>query len=53
MYFSKALEINPDYASAWNDKGVSFSRLGKQDESTVCYEKALIIYPNSYFSITL
>ena len=31
-YYDKALELNPDYVAAWNDKGVALIRLGKYDE---------------------
>ena len=42
-YYDKALEINPNFASAWNDKGVSLSRLGKYSQSIFCFDRALNI----------
>ena len=44
-YYNKTLEINPNYISAWNDKGLSLIRIGNFDEGIECYNKALEINP--------
>jgi tetratricopeptide (TPR) repeat protein len=41
----KALEIDPRYANAWNNKGISLGNLGRYDEEIRSYEKALEIHP--------
>ena len=41
----KALEINPRYAEAWNNKGLTLDELGKHQEAMKCYNKALEINP--------
>jgi len=38
--YDKALEIKPDFARAWKNKGVSLEKLGKKEEDTKCYENA-------------
>jgi len=38
--FDKAIEIDPDYAFTWNNKGVALELLGKYSESLKCFEKA-------------
>jgi tetratricopeptide (TPR) repeat protein len=42
----RALEINPNHANAWVNKGYSLNSLGKLDEAIECYNKALEINPN-------
>lgn len=46
-YYDKALEINPLYLEALNDKGIALGKLGKHDEALKCYDKALEIKPNA------
>jgi Flp pilus assembly protein TadD len=36
----KALELDPQFAYAWYNKGVVLEKLGKSDEAQVCYDKA-------------
>lgn len=43
--FSKAIEIDPQFASAWNDKGVTFGRLGRHEEGLDVFSKAIEINP--------
>jgi tetratricopeptide (TPR) repeat protein len=38
---SKANIITPDFAPAWINKGVLLSQLGKYEEATKCYDKAI------------
>jgi len=37
----KAIELEPDYAEAWNNKGVALGKLGRHDEALKAYEKAI------------
>lgn len=43
--YDKAIEIDPMYADAWNNKGFSLDELGKYQEAEACYDKALEIDP--------
>jgi tetratricopeptide (TPR) repeat protein len=44
--YDKALEIDPNYATAWCFKGNALRTLKKYDEAIICYDKALEIDPN-------
>ena len=44
--FDRVVQLNPDYAEAWSNKGVALGNLGKFDESIKCYEEAIKINPN-------
>lgn len=41
-----AIKINPNYADAWNNKGVSLGKLGKYKEAIESYDMAIKIDPN-------
>ena len=41
----KALEIDPNHAKAWNNKGYSLYKLGKAEEGLKDVEKALELDP--------
>ena len=43
--YDEAIRINPGYALAWNNKGVTLSDLGRKDEAIVAYDQALKINP--------
>ncbi|HEX2408000.1 MAG TPA: tetratricopeptide repeat protein, partial [Nitrososphaeraceae archaeon] len=45
--YDKALEIDPNNASTWNNKGLALSNLGKHDDAIQCFDKALEIDPNN------
>jgi tetratricopeptide (TPR) repeat protein len=45
--FDKALEIDPNNASTWNNKGLVLDHLRKYDDAIQCYDKALEIDPNN------
>ena len=45
-FFDKAIEIEPDHASAWYNKGVALSKLGRYDEELKAYDKAIEIKPD-------
>ncbi len=44
-YYSKALKIDPNHISAWNNKGVALRLLGKFEKAIECFDKALKIGP--------
>jgi tetratricopeptide (TPR) repeat protein len=41
--FNKALEIDPQLASAWYNKGVALGNLGRDSEALTCFNKTLEI----------
>jgi len=43
--YDEAIRINPGYALAWNNKGVTLSDLGRKDEAIIAYDQALKINP--------
>jgi tetratricopeptide (TPR) repeat protein len=44
--YSKALDINPNDADAWNNKGLALESLGRLGDAIKSYTKALDIDPN-------
>jgi lipoprotein NlpI len=44
-FFNNALNIDKDYASAWNDKGVALMELEKYPESLKCFEEVIRLEP--------
>ena len=44
--YDRAIETNPRYAEAWNNKGNALTRQRKYDEALWCYDKALEIDRN-------
>ena len=47
QFYERALEIDPQYAYAYNNKGLSLSRLGRYEEAIAELDKALEIDPNA------
>ena len=43
--YDKAIEIDPQYADAWNNKGSALGCLGKYEEAIAAYDKAIEIDP--------
>ena len=43
--YEKAFAINPDYAEAHNNLGVTLKELGQLDDAVKSYKKALAINP--------
>ncbi|MFA7072923.1 MAG: tetratricopeptide repeat protein, partial [Methanoculleus sp.] len=43
--YDHALEIDPEYAGAWNNKGIALTKLSRYDEAIRCYDRALEIEP--------
>jgi tetratricopeptide (TPR) repeat protein len=39
--YDKAIELKPDYALAWSNKGVALGNLGRYDEALKAYDKAI------------
>jgi lipoprotein NlpI len=44
-FFDNALNIDKDYASAWNDKGVALMELEKYQDSLKCFEEVIRLEP--------
>jgi len=47
--FSRATEIDPAYAAAWNNLGIGYEQGGRFDEARKAYERALELEPNNTF----
>ena len=45
--FDKAIEINPYYSAALNNRALMLEVLGKLDESVISYNKSIEINPNN------
>ena len=43
--YNKAIEINPQFAEAWNNKGTALGNLGRFEEALIAYDKAIEINP--------
>lgn len=41
MDYTNAIEIDPNYAVAYNDRGYAYRRLGKFDDAIADYNKAI------------
>ena len=44
-FFNSAIEIDKDYVSAWNDKGVALMELGNYPEALKCFEEVIRLEP--------
>jgi tetratricopeptide (TPR) repeat protein len=38
-YFDKAIELDPNYILAWNNKGTALRNLGRNNDAKKCYDK--------------
>jgi Flp pilus assembly protein TadD len=47
--FEKAVQLNPDNASALNNLAIAFEQQGVFDKARVCYEKALKLKPSNTY----
>ncbi|MGB7001057.1 MAG: tetratricopeptide repeat protein [Halobacteriota archaeon] len=45
QYFDKGIEIDPEYAAAWNNKGCALRDLGRYEEAIAACDKAIEIDP--------
>lgn len=43
----RAIELKPDFALAYRNLGIVLDGLGKPDEAVACYNKALLLHPDS------
>jgi predicted O-linked N-acetylglucosamine transferase (SPINDLY family) len=43
---SKAIEIKPDYAEAWNNRGYAYNELKSYEEALASYDRAINIKPD-------
>lgn len=51
--YDKALEMDPNHISAWNNKGIVLSKLKRFEEAIGCYDQAIEIdpnYPNAWYN---
>jgi len=44
-FFDSALNIDNDYVSAWNDKGIAFMELENYQEARECFEEVIRLEP--------
>ena len=44
--FNKAIELDPNYKEAWNNKGNALQNQGHYDQAIKCYNKAIELDPN-------
>ncbi|HUW86243.1 MAG TPA: tetratricopeptide repeat protein, partial [Methanoregula sp.] len=40
-YYEKVIQIDPFYADAWFNKGMSIRKMGNEKEATLCIERAI------------
>ena len=45
--FSRATELDPTYAAAWNNLGIGLEQQGRFDEARKAYERALELEPDN------
>jgi Flp pilus assembly protein TadD len=45
--WEKAIELDPQYAEAYNDLGIGYEHEGQLDKARIAYEKALALDPNN------
>jgi tetratricopeptide (TPR) repeat protein len=44
QYYEKVIQIDPFYAEAWFNKGMSMKKTGNEKEATLCIERAIELY---------
>jgi len=47
ILFERALTIDPDNASFWNNKAIALRALNRYDEATIAYDKAMSLDPTN------
>jgi Flp pilus assembly protein TadD len=45
--WERAVEIDPEYAQAWNNLGIGYEQEGRFEEARAAYEKALELAPKN------
>ncbi len=51
--YDKALEIDPNHVSSWNNKGIVLSRLKMFEEAISCYDRSIELdskYANAWYN---
>ena len=43
--YTRAAELNPDDANAWNGKGIVLGSLDREEEALLCFDKAVEMNP--------
>ncbi len=43
--YAKGLEVNPEHADAWQNRGLALHKLGEYREALACYDKAIELEP--------
>lgn len=46
-FFDQVLEMNPENADAWNNKGVALFKMGRPGDALECYDRALAADPGN------
>ena len=41
--YNMVVKLNPAHKKLWNAKGLALSRLGRNDEATVCFQRSLYL----------
>ena len=49
FYFERAIEFDPDYYQAWNNRGIALGNLGRLEEAIASYNKAVKIKPDHHY----
>src|SRR5262249_44734801 len=50
--YNRALQLEPNYAFAWSNKGYVLKNQGKYGEALACYDKAIELDPEDSFTLT-
>ncbi len=45
--WERAVELDPDYAAAWNNLGIAYEHEGRFDQAREAYERALDLEPDN------
>jgi len=51
--FDRVLELDPDHADAWREKGICLKELGRYEEALRCFDQAIAIdmeVPATYYA---
>jgi len=44
--FKRAIELDPNYISALNNKGICYEKIGNYEDAIKCYNKSIELNPN-------
>ena len=48
VFYQKAIELMPEYAEAYNNKGLALTELERPEDAIHCYNKAITLNPKFY-----